>query len=65
MDQCMEAVRFTHVKACGHSSLPQPEEIVEAEEAVGNGTELAGNATKDLSEFELLLIYADMFNFVS
>ena len=61
-------VRFTHIKACGHTSLPQPEEVPDVVDEVvsdGNGTELAGNVTKEFTEDELMAIYAEMFNFVT
>ena len=66
MDQCLESVRYSHIKSCGFTSLPQ-DVTTEApvEEVVASNDTSAGNDTKtEYSEQELLLIYAEMFNHV-
>ena len=66
MDQCLESVRYSHIKSCGFTSLPKDvtTEAPVEEAMVGNDTS-AGNDTKtEYTEQELLLIYAEMFNHV-
>jgi len=64
MDQCLESVRYSHIKSCGFTSLPK-DVTTEApvEEVVASNDTSGGNDTKtEYSEQELLLIYAEMFN---
>ena len=84
MDQCLEAVRYSHIEMCGTTTLPkkvatpQPQPGDDAEGSGGGGGEGSGSGDSsnsgavdpsefilDLSEEELLLIYAEMFNHVT
>ena len=83
MDQCLEAVRYSHIEMCGTTTLPkkvatpQPQPGDDAEGSGGGGGEGSGSGDSsnsgavdpsefilELSEEELLLIYAEMFNHV-
>ena len=63
MDQCLEAARYSHIKTCGYTTLPAGAAPVTEETVVDNNDTLATNET-ELTEAELVMIYAEMFNHV-
>ena len=78
MDQCLEAVRYNHMEKCGTTTLARDvEDTVTSlsgdSEGSGEGSGAGDSAGVDpsqfllaeLSEEELVLIYAELFNHVS